>query len=71
MLSEVSAGMASRNAGTVPLRALLFMFTAFSLLRLAHEAGTAPLKRLDDTFRCRRPAAPAMQEKQGRVYMTM
>ena len=58
--------MASRNAGTVPLRALLFHVHSFSsLLRLAHEAGTAPLKRLDDTFRCRRPAAPAMQEKQG------
>ena len=60
-LSAVSAGMASRNARTVPLRALFSRVTFSSLLRLAHEAGTAPLKRLEDTLTWRRPAAPARQ----------
>ena len=43
----------------VPLKVLLSRVTFSSLLRLAHEAGTVPLKRLDVTFKWRRPNAPA------------
>ena len=63
--SVVSAGMASRNAGKEPLRPLLSKVRLSSLLKVAQAAGTDPVKKLEDTFRLRRPAAPAMQGKYG------